>query len=54
MILSGCEQVYILEDAGICESGLSTLRNFFTKMHIGDSTIYTDEDIAGACDANSL
>lgn len=54
MIIAGCEQVYILEDAGICESSLSTLRDFLTKMHIGNSTIYTDEDIAGACDANSL
>eukprot|EP00435_Cladocopium_sp_Y103_P053986 s439_g17.t1 len=49
VIISGCQQ-----DAGICESGLTTLRNFLTKMPIGDSTIYTDEDIAGACDTNSL
>lgn len=54
VIISGCEQVYILEDAGICESGLTTLRNFLTKMPIGNTIIYSDEDIAGACDANSL
>ena len=46
-----------MEDDGVilCLGCLESLesRDFLNKMHIGDQSIYTDEDIAGACDANS-
>lgn len=41
VIVTGCTQVYILEDAGICEGGLKTLRPknpgilyIYTYVHI--------------------
>ncbi|CAE7252574.1 unnamed protein product [Symbiodinium pilosum] len=54
MIVAGCGQVYVLEDPDVCESALTTLRTFLTKMSVGNSTIYTDEDIHGICDENLL
>ncbi|CAE7210619.1 unnamed protein product [Symbiodinium natans] len=54
MIVAGCGQVYVLEDTDVCESALTTLRTFLTKLNVGNSTIYSDEDIHGVCDENLL
>ncbi|CAE7884810.1 TY2B-C [Symbiodinium microadriaticum] len=35
MIVAGCGQVYVLEDPDVCESALTTLRTFLTKLDVG-------------------
>ncbi|CAJ1415318.1 unnamed protein product, partial [Effrenium voratum] len=54
LLMVGCAQVYVLKDEHVCETALVTLRSFLTKLPLGNNTIYSDEDVSGACDQHTL